>query len=303
MGLAAARDMRIGRRHVALPGRTRTAVAYVSLAALVVSGVAVAVLAASPHSRMIHRGRLGVPPWVVGPLRNGPATHASRDGLYVLAGVMCAAYVGVLVTRESLRARWALASIGLLHVAFVLAPPLVSSDVFNYIDYARLGVLHGLDPYAHGPAAARHDPVWHLTAWRHVASTYGPLFTLATYPLAHVSVAAALWSLKAVTGLASLGCVALVWRIARQLGRRSPVAAAAMFGLNPLLLLWTVGGAHNDVLMLLLMLAGVSLAIVKSGPYALPMCRHAVCTKTGSCGAATGPWMYGSSPCSAPSRA
>ena len=260
MGLAAARIVRIGQRRIALPSRARSAIAYVSLAALLVSGAAIAVLAASPRSPLIHRGELGLPGWVVGPLRNSSAPHVTRDRFYLLLAVMCAGYAGVLATRESVRARWALASIGLLHVAFVLAPPLLSSDVFNYIDYARLGVLHGLDPYVHGPAAARHDPVWHLTAWRHVASTYGPLFTLATYPLAHVSVAAALWSLKAATGLASLGCVALVWRIARQLGR-SPLAAAAMFGLNPLLLVWTVGGAHNDVLMLLVMLAGVSLAI------------------------------------------
>jgi hypothetical protein len=222
--------------------------------------VAIAVLAASPHSPIVHRGKLGLPGWLVGPLGGISSAYPTRERFYLLVAVMCAGYAGVLLTRASLRARYVLVTIGLLHVAFVLAPPLLSSDVFNYIDYARLGVLHGLDPYTHGPAAARHDPVWHLTAWRHVASTYGPLFTLASYPLAHLSVAAALWSLKAVTGLASLGCVALVWRIARQLGR-SPLSAAAMFGLNPLLLVWTVGGAHNDVLMLLLMLAGVSLAI------------------------------------------
>jgi alpha-1,6-mannosyltransferase len=260
MGLAAARTVRIGQRRVALPSRARTVIAYGSLAALLVSGVAIALLAANPRSPLVHRGRLGLPGWLVGPLGNVSPARATRDGFYLLVAVMCAGYVGVLAARERLRARYALVTIGLLHVAFVLAPPLLSSDVFNYIDYARLGVLHGLDPYVHGPSAARHDPVWHLTAWRHVASTYGPLFTLASYPLAHVSVAAALWWLKAVTGLASLGCAALVWRIARQLGR-SPLAAVAMFGLNPLLLVWTVGGAHNDVLMLLLMLAGVSVAI------------------------------------------
>jgi alpha-1,6-mannosyltransferase len=93
-----------------------------------------------------------------------------------------------------------------------------------------------------------------------MASAYGPLFTIATYPLAHVSVAAALWVLKAVTAVASLGCVAMVWLIARQMDR-PPAIAAAVFGLNPMLLVWTVGGAHNDILMLLLMLVGVWLAL------------------------------------------
>jgi alpha-1,6-mannosyltransferase len=137
---------------------------------------------------------------------------------------------------------------------------MLSTDIFNYIDYARLGVLHGIDPYTRGPAAAPHDAVYHYTAWRHMATAYGPLFTVATYPLAHASVAVAVWALKGVTAAASLGCVALVWRIARQLGR-SPAVASAVFGLNPLLLVWTMGGAHNDILMLLLMLGGVSLAL------------------------------------------
>ena len=103
-------------------------------------------------------------------------------------------------------------------------------------------------------------PAFAQTAWRHVGSAYGPLFTIGSYPLAHLGVAAALWAFKAVAALASLGCVALVWRIARQL-RRPPGPAVAIFGLNPLLLVWTVGGAHNDLLMLVLTLAGVSLAL------------------------------------------
>jgi alpha-1,6-mannosyltransferase len=153
-----------------------------------------------------------------------------------------------------------LGTIGALHLIFLLAPPLLSTDVFNYIDYARLGALHGLDPYAHGPASAPHDPSFAFTAWRHTASAYGPLFTLSSYPLAHLGVAGALWAYKVVGALASLGCVALVWRIAEQL-ERPPALAAAIFGLNPLLLIWTVGGAHNDLLMLLLMLGGILLVL------------------------------------------
>ena len=38
-----------------------------------------------------------------------------------------------------------------LVVAFALAPPLLSQDVFSYIAYARLGALHGLNPYIQPP--------------------------------------------------------------------------------------------------------------------------------------------------------
>jgi alpha-1,6-mannosyltransferase len=39
--------------------------------------------------------------------------------------------------------------------------------------------------------------------------------------------------------------------------------AVAAFGLNPVLLVWTVGGAHNDVLMLLGLAAGVALVLAR----------------------------------------
>ena len=39
----------------------------------------------------------------------------------------------------------------------------------------------------------------------------GPLFTLASYPLAWLSAPAGLWIIKGLTGLASLGCVWLVF--------------------------------------------------------------------------------------------
>src|SRR3712207_8552158 len=38
----------------------------------------------------------------------------------------------------------------LLHVLFTIAPPLISKDVFSYIGYARLGSVHGLNPYENG---------------------------------------------------------------------------------------------------------------------------------------------------------
>jgi hypothetical protein len=42
---------------------------------------------------------------------------------------------------------------------FLLAPPLLSQDVFSYIAYPRLGARHGLDPYVAVPAAIPHDAV------------------------------------------------------------------------------------------------------------------------------------------------
>jgi hypothetical protein len=54
----------------------------------------------------------------------------------------------------------------------------------------------------------------------------------------------------------SLGCLALLMSCARRLGR-SPARAGALFGLNPLVLVYGLGGAHNDALMMLLVLSGL----------------------------------------------
>jgi alpha-1,6-mannosyltransferase len=241
-------------------GRARAAISGAAVAGVVVTGVAIAVLSAARPSLLARGGGHARPDWITGVYAGVGSGHLTLARFYLLIGAMGLAYLTAIALGAELRPSWVVGAVVLLHFAFLLAPPLLSTDVYNYIDYARLGSLHGLDPYVHGPVAARHDPAFAYTAWRHVGTAYGPLFTVASYPLAHLGVAAALWSFKAIGALASLGCVALVWRIARQLGRQ-PATAVAIFGLNPLLLVWTVGGAHNDLLMLVLMLAGVSLAL------------------------------------------
>ena len=45
------------------------------------------------------------------------------------------------------------------HLILLLGPPLISQDVFGYLAFARMGALHGLDPYTHVAAEAFTDPV------------------------------------------------------------------------------------------------------------------------------------------------
>jgi hypothetical protein len=145
-----------------------------------------------------------------------------------------------------------------MHALFLLAPPLLSHDVFSYIAYARLGVANHLNPYTHAPLDIPNDPGFTHAGSIDASSAYGPLFTLLTYPLSPLGVPAAFWILKVVAALSSLGVVALVWRIAQRLGR-DPLVPALAVGLNPLVLVHVVGGAHNEALTLLVTMAGVLL--------------------------------------------
>ena len=123
------------------------------------------------------------------------------------------------------------------------------------------GGLHGLNPYDFAPAAIPDDlAASRVQDYRDATSVYGPLFTLVTYPLGLVGVPAALWGLKALAALSVLGIAALVARLAAVRGV-APAPAAAFVALNPLVLVHVVGGAHNDGLMMLALLAGVALVL------------------------------------------
>jgi hypothetical protein len=171
------------------------------------------------------------------------------------------AYLGAVLAAPALGPRVVWATIVVLVVAFAMVPVVLSHDVFSYVDYARLGVLYGLDPYVHAPAAAPGDPVFAEVDWTGAKSAYGPLFTLATYPLARLPVDAAVAVLKAATAAAVLGIALLVARIATSRGV-DPLRAAAFVGLNPLVLLHVVGGAHNDAFAILLATAGAAAVLL-----------------------------------------
>jgi Glycosyltransferase family 87 len=168
-----------------------------------------------------------------------------------------AGYLGVLAVAPRLGRRLVWGAILVLVTAFAVAPVLLSHDVYSYVDYARLGVRHGLDPYVHPPLAAPGDPAYPQVTWTEATSAYGPLFTLLTYPLAWLPVGVAVAVLKAVTALSVLGIAAITARIAAWRGA-DPLRAAAFVALNPLVLVHVVGGAHNDGLTMLLAMAAVA---------------------------------------------
>jgi uncharacterized membrane protein len=207
------------------------------------------------------RSRVSLPTALHGPLA-GSEFALSAGACVLLLAIMLAGYVVALRCAPALNPRAALTVVVALHVAFLLAPPMISSDIFSYVSYARMGALHGLNPYLHGPLAIAGDPSFPFVGqrWISVPTVYGPLFTIGSYVLAPLGLAASVWALKLLAAFASLACVGLVWRCALRRGL-DPLKAALLFGLNPLVLVWGVGGGHNDLLMALLALGGIALAL------------------------------------------
>jgi hypothetical protein len=228
------------------------------LVGVVVSVFAVVAGAAgSPTSYVPARGG-GWPTWLSGPL-HGLGLGIGSGSFQTLTLVMCASYAAVLLTAGALSGRVIALAIVAANVLLLLGPPLISQDVFGYLAFARLGVLHSLDPYTHVAAEAPTDAVFPFIGWPFQHSPYGPLFTLGSYPLASLGLAGGLWALKAVAVASSLGAVALTASAASRMGR-SAKAAAVFVGLNPVLLELAVGGAHNDTLVLLVLAGALALA-------------------------------------------
>jgi hypothetical protein len=187
-------------------------------------------------------------------------------------------YLGMLWKAPRLGPRIVWGAIVVLVAAFAVAPVLLSHDVYSYVDYARLGARHGLDPYVHPPLAAPGDSAYADVTWTEATSAYGPLFTLLTYPLAWLPLGVAVAVLKAVAATCVLGISALVAKLAAWRGV-DPLRAATFVALNPLVLVHAVGGAHNDALTMLLSMLAVAAIISGREPAGGSALVAAVATK------------------------
>jgi uncharacterized membrane protein len=264
---------------LARPLSSRELVGRLALGAVVLCGLAIAAGAGRTRFMLLSGIGAPLPHWIVGPLA-GAGWRLDGPLLCVLLGTMIAAYLVLLRCDEAIAPRLGLGAIAGLHACFLVAPPLLSSDVFNYIDAELLDAVYGLNPYLATPVARAADVAFPFTGapWTHSASVYGPGFEALASGLAPLGAAGELWALKAIAALASLGCVALVWACARRLGRR-PLHAALFYGLNPLVLVLGVGGAHNDLLMGLLVLLAVWLVLARRARLAAGALAGAVAIK------------------------
>jgi alpha-1,6-mannosyltransferase len=236
-----------------------------ALLALLALAFGVVAYASTAPSLLVPRSTTSFPDWFAGPLHGvfkGLTSDRSTlgDAFSAAVAAMGIVYCLALATARTLPMRAIVVCVIALHAVLLLSPPLRMEDMFDYIGYARLGALHGLNPYTHAVADAAHDPVYRFTGWHHLTSPYGPLFTAITYPLAFLPLPVAYWVLKAATVLASLGFLALVCRCARLLGR-DPRPALLFVAANPIFLIFMLGGFHNDVFMLVPSTAAIALML------------------------------------------
>ena len=145
----------------------------------------------------------------------------------------------------------------------LLAPPLFSRDVYSYAGQGEM-VSHHIDPYAYGTGVLGSTPFSTMpdSIWTNTPSPYGPTFLSIDGVLDKASgheilADILLLRLLEVAGLALV--VGATPSLARRLGR-DPAEAVLLGAGCPLVLATLVGGAHNEALMLGLLLAGLAVA-------------------------------------------
>jgi alpha-1,6-mannosyltransferase len=250
----------LGSRSTAAPAT----VGIVALGGLVLCGLVIAVAAAGTDNLLPESVR-PIPSWLAGPLGSA-GLDLGAGGVSVVLALMFGCYVLTVRDAGRLPARTVLMGIAAVHALILLAPPLLSTDIFSYSAYGRMGALYGADPYLHGPSAIQFDTLYPYVGakWVTTPTAYGPAFTVLSYVLAPLSIAAGVLAYKAAAALASLATVTLVWHAAKLRGVNQ-AKAVALVGLNPLIIVYGMGGGHNDLLMVTALVAGVYALLAQRG--------------------------------------
>lgn len=153
------------------------------------------------------------------------------------------------------------------HIAVLFTPLLVSRDVYSYAMYGRIVGVYHANPYVLTPADFPGDPVAPFVGprWADVPAVYGPGFTAASGALTAAvrSLAALIVAYRGIAAAASLGSVAIVVWLARRAWPERATFAAALVGLNPVVLFQSVGSGHNDVLVMLAVAAALALVALR----------------------------------------
>jgi hypothetical protein len=139
----------------------------------------------------------------------------------------------------------------LVTVALLVFPGF-GSDVFIYVDYARLWAIYGEHPLLAAPIAQPDDWAFQFIWIPYQPSPYGPAWAVLTWPIARLagtSVAANVAAYKLLALISFLACCWLIWTWPGRQAQRT--RALVLFAWSPLVLFETLAKGHNDVLLAL----------------------------------------------------
>jgi hypothetical protein len=199
--------------------------------------------------------------------------HKTHNLGYTIEYIACClglfAIYGIVVwLAKGIQPRWLVGLSAMASAVFMgvllCTPAMLSSDVYSYAHYGYLLADKGVD--AHSPAAVAvagtnlDDPFSLQGYYDFVASVYGPFWTLISAGLVlagggHVGLTVLLF--RGLEVAAALGTGGLIWVILKQLSPERAAQGTMFFLWNPLVVMESALGGHNDTCMMLFALLAV----------------------------------------------
>ena len=243
-------------------------------------GLAGSLLVAVAAPRALHDGVVG---WWYHPGFPGSA-GAGVTLVWIGMGALALAWLGIALGSSPTRRQAILVGVAWM-IPLALAPPLFSRDVYSYL--AQGTILHlGHDPYHQSPVILAGLGRGHVLAavspfWRHTTAPYGPLFLDLISLIVGITGQHLIGGVLLCRALDLLGIALLavhVPRLTRALGSDAGRGLWLTVA-SPLVLLGLIAAGHNDVLMVGLLAAGVSLALRGNPVLGVAVCALAATIK------------------------
>lgn len=159
---------------------------------------------------------------------------------------------------------WLLLPVLLFGAPLVMLPGMFSSDLSLYAFYGRIIAEYGENPILMAPREFSGDPSLGWVNWKHLPSSYGPVWLMLSGLLSYIAGAERfpiVFTYKMAALALHLAVTLVVWSGLR---RTRPALASwgvVFCGWNPMMLIETVGSGHNDVLVSLFVTLAAVLAV------------------------------------------
>jgi hypothetical protein len=171
--------------------------------------------------------------------------------------------------------------VAIFQITLFLTPGLFTTDIFSYVMYGHISAIYNLNPYIYPPNYFPGNPMldWIHPIWHDQPSVYGPLWTVIGWVMARlvapwdgvvqtlddgtvlqIGLMNQVFAYKLLMNAVQIANLVLAWWLLGRMMANKPRArltAFILFAWNPLMLFDAAGNAHNDALMVTLLLLGI----------------------------------------------
>lgn len=141
-----------------------------------------------------------------------------------------------------------------------------SYDFFNYLFYGKIITYYHQSPYQRRALDFPEDPMLGFMHWTHNYYPYGPVWLIITVPLSFLGFQELIPTMILFKGVAVASYLASSWfiyQILEKINSKEKLIGLAIFAFNPLVIIESLISAHNDIFMMMLVLASFWLWLKK----------------------------------------